>query len=116
MLLMGSIMLMSMYDVIEGLASVTALCCVIVIELFGHTLRAHRDRRRFRITEVSLFTLTSTAMTFIAEVYLKRLEPDQSILSLLLYRQACVLAALITTFSGAQSTPNMGRWSGLGCS
>jgi hypothetical protein len=109
MSLVGAVMLAAVYGVIEGLASIAALCCVLVVGLFGHALRTHRDRRRFRITEVGLFALTSTAMTLITEVCLKRPEPDQSTLSLLLYRQAHVLAALIAAFSGAQPTPNMGR-------
>jgi hypothetical protein len=50
------------------------------------------------MTEVGLFALTSTAITLVVEVCLKRSEPDQSTLSLLLYRQAQVLAALIAAF------------------
>jgi hypothetical protein len=98
MSLVGAVMLVAVYGVIEGLISVTALCCVLVVGLFGHALRAYRDCQRFRITEVGLFALTFTLMTFIAEVYLKRPERDQSTLSLLLYRQAHVLAALIAAF------------------
>jgi hypothetical protein len=82
---------------------------VLVVELFSHALRAYRNRRRFRITEVGRFALTFIAMALIAEVYLKRPELDQSTLSLLLCRQAHVLAALIAAFSGAQPTPNMGH-------
>jgi hypothetical protein len=85
------------------------LCCVPVVALFGHALRAHNDRRRFRITEIGLFTLISTAMAFIAEVCLKCPEPNQSTLSLLLYRQAHILATLIAAFSGVQPASNMGR-------
>jgi hypothetical protein len=71
---------------------------VLVDGLFGHALRAHRDRQRFRITEVGLFALTSTAMRLIAEAYLKCPEPNQSIISFLLYRQAYILAVLIAAF------------------
>jgi hypothetical protein len=46
-------------------------------------------------------------MTLIAEVYLKRPRLDQSTLSLLLYWQAHILAALVAAFSGAQPTLNM---------
>jgi hypothetical protein len=106
-------MLVAVYGVIEGLASVAALFRRPLLcarrWVIHHALRAHRDPRRFRITEVELFTLTSTAMRLIAEVYLKLPEPDQLTLSLLLYRKAQILAALITAFSGAQLTPNMGR-------
>jgi hypothetical protein len=84
-----------MVGLIEGLASVATRCCMLVVGLFDHALRAYRDRLRFRITEIGLFTLTSTAMTFITEACLKLPEPDQSTLSLLLRRQAYVLAALI---------------------
>jgi hypothetical protein len=74
----------------------------------GHVLRAHKDRRRFRITDVGLFTLTSTAMTLITEACLKRLEPNQSTLSLLLYRQAHILAVSSPLSSGVQLTLNIG--------
>jgi amino acid transporter len=98
MSLVGVSMLVAVSSVIEGLASVATLCCVLVVGLFGLALRAHRDRRRFRITEASLFSLTSIAMILITEVCLKLPEPDQSTLSLLPCRKAHVLAALITPF------------------
>jgi hypothetical protein len=66
MSIVGAGMLVAVYSVIKGLASGATLCYAIVIGVFGHALRAHRDRRSFHITEVGLFTLISNAMKLIA--------------------------------------------------